>query len=90
MAPFTDWEYLKQAFTEGELWRVDPDRLAALHDKKLISVEAYKEIKERGAVGSHLENLERHDGFKGFNHQGVSHIIEEVNPEKQALDKRKK
>ena len=30
---------------------------------------------DRGAVGSHLENLERHDGYKGFNQHGVSDII---------------
>ena len=33
-----------------------------------------------GAVGSHLENLERNDGFKGFNQTGVTEIIKETDP----------
>jgi hypothetical protein len=32
-----------------------------------------------------MENLQRHEGFKGFNQRGVSEIISAVNPEKQAL-----
>ena len=35
------------------------------------------------ALGSHLENLERNDGFKGFNQQGVSDIIARTDPRRQ-------
>ncbi len=35
-----------------------------------------------GAIGSHLENLERNDGFKGFNQQAVSDIIARTDPRK--------
>jgi hypothetical protein len=35
-----------------------------------------------GAIGSHLENLERNDGYKGFNQQGVSDIISKTDPRK--------
>ena len=36
-----------------------------------------------GAIGSHLENLERNDGYKGFNQHGVSDIISRTDPRKQ-------
>lgn len=85
MNPFSDFPHLRQAFSEGELWRVPPQRLDALRSSNRLSQEAYERIKQGGAVGSHLENLQRCDGFKGFNQRGVSHIIREVNPESQAL-----
>ena len=37
-----------------------------------------------GALGSHLENLQRHGGFKGFNQKAVSAIISATDPRKQA------
>ena len=86
MAPFSDFSYLRQAFTKGEMWAVEPQRLEKLQKAGQISKEAAHQIKTKGAVGSHLENLQRREGFKGFNQRGVSHIIKEVNPEKQALD----
>jgi hypothetical protein len=36
-----------------------------------------------GAIGNHLENLQRKDGFKGFNQHAVSIIIAETDPRKQ-------
>lgn len=87
MPPFTDFPHLRQAFTEGELWRVPLDRLNRLKKDGMISAQAFQKIKKTGAVGSHLENLQRRDGFKGFNQRGVSDIILAVNPEKQALKK---
>jgi hypothetical protein len=85
MNPFSDFPHLRQAFSEGEIWRVAPARLDPLLIKGRISQEAYDRIKQNGAVGSHMENLQRRNGFKGFNQKGVSHIIREVNPESQAL-----
>ena len=35
-------------------------------------------------IGSHLENLQRKGGFKGFNQHAVSIIIAETDPRKQA------
>ena len=85
MKPFSDFPHLRQAFSEGEWWPVEPERLQALLSSNRLSQEAYDRIKEKGAVGSHMENLQRRNGFKGFNQKGVSHIIREVNPEAQAL-----
>ncbi|MCC7388371.1 MAG: hypothetical protein IT431_06345 [Phycisphaerales bacterium] len=76
MQPFTTFSYLRQAFTEGEWWRVDEGRLARLVAKGQLSPDQAAFIRENGTIGSHLENLERNDGFKGFNQQGVSDIIQ--------------
>lgn len=83
MAPFTTFPYLRQAFTEGERWSVNAARADALLAAKYITPEQAASFKKDGALGSHLENLERNDGFKGFNQQGVSDIIARTDPRKQ-------
>lgn len=85
MKPFTNFEFLTQAFTEGERWKVDPCRIETLLSKKLITAEQAEQFRAQGAIGSHLENLERNQGFKGFNQQGVSEIIAATDPRKHAL-----
>lgn len=82
MNPFTTFPYLRQAFTEGERWPVDGERIDRLVARKLISPEMAEVFRQDGAIGSHLENLERNDGFKGFNQQGVSEIISKTDPRK--------
>ena len=47
-----------------------------------ITPEQAKQFREQGAIGSHLENLERNEGFKGFNQTGVSEIIAATDPRK--------
>jgi len=44
---------------------------------------SYKSILWRRSIGSHLENLQRKGGFKGFNQHAVSLIIAETDPRKQ-------
>ena len=80
MAPFTNLPYLRQAFTVGERWKVDQKRIEQLLTKGLITKEQAKKFKEEGAIGSHLENLERKEGFKGFNQRSVSDIIHRTDP----------
>ncbi|MEO6434298.1 MAG: hypothetical protein ABIP55_00855, partial [Tepidisphaeraceae bacterium] len=84
MKPFTDFPYLRQAFTEGERWKVPPKRIDKLRQSGLITDEQAQQFRDQGAIGSHLENLERNDGFKGFNQTGVSEIISATDPRKQA------
>lgn len=84
MKPFSDFPFLKQAFTEGERWRVAPERLERLRSSGLITDEQRQKFTEEGAIGSHLENLQRKGGFKGFNQHAVSLIIAETDPRKQA------
>lgn len=80
MAPFTDFEHLRQAFTEGERWPVEQSRLDWLVEAGSISREQAETFASEGAIGSHLEILERNDGYKGFNQTGISHIITETDP----------
>jgi hypothetical protein len=80
MAPFSDFEFLRQAFTEGERWPVRPERLQPLLSAGLITREQFDRFAKEGAIGSHLENLQRHGGFKGFNQKSVSAIITATDP----------
>ncbi|HEY6841406.1 MAG TPA: hypothetical protein VI114_09320, partial [Chthoniobacterales bacterium] len=78
--PFSDFRFLKQAFTEAERWPVSPERVKALLAQKLITEEQAGVFIKSGAVGSHLENLQRRGGFKGFNQKSVSVIINATDP----------
>lgn len=80
MKPFSDFPFLRQAFTEGERWTVRPARIAALRDGGLITPAQAEGFLRDGAIGSHLENLQRKGGFKGFNQKAVSAIIAATDP----------
>jgi hypothetical protein len=82
MEPFSNFAYLRQAFTEGERWKVNPERIERLLKAGLITREQADKFRAQGAIGSHLENLERNDGFKGFNQEGVNAIITATDPRK--------
>ena len=84
MKPFSDFPFLKQAFTEGERWQVRPERAKRLLDEGRIDEAQYRTFLADGAIGSHLENLQRKGGFKGFNQQSVSAIIAATDPRLQA------
>ncbi len=75
MAPFTSLPMLKQAFTAAELWPVEPARAEVLVNKGVLTPEQAQRFIQQGAAGSHLEILQRWEGFKGFNQTGVSAII---------------
>lgn len=82
MPPFSNFSYLKQAFTAGEIWPVEAHRITALLNAGLITEAEAHKFKTYGAIGSHLENLQRRDGYKGFNQKNVSFIIKETDPRK--------
>ena len=75
MDKFTNFEFLSQAFTVGEIWPVKESRIDKLLADGMITQDQADRFREKGAVGSHLENLERNEGYKGFNQHGVSDII---------------
>ncbi len=83
MKPFSDFPFLKQAFTEGERWSVRSVRAERLRKNGSITDAQFEEFTKNGAIGSHLENLQRKGGFKGFNQHAVSIIIAETDPRKQ-------
>jgi hypothetical protein len=82
MKPFSDFEFLRQAFTEGERWKVRRERAERLLASNLITQQQFDQFIRDGAIGSHLENLQRHGGFKGFNQKSVSVVIAATDPRK--------
>jgi len=80
MPAFTDFPHLRQAFTVGERWVVRRERVMRLLAGELIDAHQARSFLDAGVLGSHLENLERNDGFKGFNQSGVDHIIRDTDP----------
>ena len=85
MPPFTDFDFLKQAFTQGEMWPVRPERIEAALAGGLIDAAQAEQFRREGALGSHLEILERNDGYKGFNQTGISKIILQTDPRLQSV-----
>ncbi|MGI8966404.1 MAG: hypothetical protein ACR2H1_10015 [Limisphaerales bacterium] len=86
MNPFSNFEFLRQAFTEGERWPVCRERSEKLLQAKLITREQFEKFIREGALGSHLENLQRRGGFKGFNQKAVSVIIAGTDPRKNHFE----
>jgi hypothetical protein len=83
MAPFTDFPFLRQAFTVGEQWPIERSHLAELVRDEWITAGQAEEFATEGARGSHLEVLERNDGYKGFNQTGISEIISRTDPRRR-------
>jgi hypothetical protein len=79
-SPFTDFSFLKQAFTEAEPWKVEPHRADAALSFGAITQEQADRFRDHGALGSHLEILQRDDGYKGFNQTGINEIIRATDP----------
>jgi hypothetical protein len=80
MPPFSDFPFLRQAFTAGERWVVSRHRADRALAQGWIDTEQHAKFCSEGAIGSHLENLERREGYKGFNQQAVSAIITATDP----------
>jgi hypothetical protein len=80
MPPFTDLPFLKQCFTTGERWAVDPRRIERLLASGRITAEQADSFRREGAIGSHLELLQRDQGYKGFNQTGIDQIIAATDP----------
>jgi hypothetical protein len=80
MPPFSDFPFLRQAFTAGERWPVSSRRADRALERGWITAEQHEKFLRDGAIGSHLENLQRREGYKGFNQQAVSAIISATDP----------
>ena len=80
MDPFSDFPHLRQAFSEAELWVVPRSRLAPLVAAGHLTAERAEELATVGGPGSHLENLARRGGFKGFNQHNVSVTMRATHP----------
>lgn len=80
MAPFSDFPFLRQAFTAGQRWPVDPLRAGRLLERGAIDVDQHARFLQEGAIGSHLENLQRTQGYQGFNQRSVGVILAATDP----------
>lgn len=80
MEPFSFFPFLKQAFTKGEMWPVEVSRIQSLIESDGISQAQGEKFLANGAIGSHMENLQRREGYKGFNQKNVSFIIQKTDP----------
>lgn len=83
MPPFSDFPFLRQAFTKGERWSVARHRADRLRHAGWIDDNQLAQFLADGAIGSHLENLQRREGYRGFNQQAVSAIIAATDPRLQ-------
>src|SRR5437762_3421393 len=57
MKPFSNFTFLRQAFTEGERWKVSDERIQRALRAEYITEQQAQQFREQGAIGSHLENL---------------------------------
>ncbi len=80
MPPFSDFPFLRQAFTAGERWAVSKQRADRALALGWIDEPQHARFLKEGTIGSHLENLQRREGYKGFNQQAVSAIIAATDP----------
>jgi hypothetical protein len=87
MPPFSDFPFLRQAFTQGERWSVQRHRANRLVEMGWIDASQHERFLREGAIGSHLENLQRAEGYKGFNQQAVSAIIAATDPRLNASER---
>lgn len=85
MKSFSNFHHLQQSFTVGELWKVPSDRVEQLLSKGIISPKNADRFIAKGALGSHLEIIQREDGFKGFNQKKVSTIIKDTDPKRTSI-----
>jgi len=67
----------------GEIWEVNPARIELALEEGVITAEQAEQFRQAGVIGSHLEILERNDGYKGFNQTGITEIIHKTDPRKQ-------
>lgn len=80
MAPFSDFPFLYQELTSGDWGAVDPTRVDALEASGDLTPAEAEEIRLNGYIATHLENIERNDGYKGFNKPGIDGVLRALDP----------
>lgn len=86
MAPFSDFPFLYQELTEGDWAAVEPARLDLLEAGGHLSAAEAEDFRLNGAIAAHLENLERNDGYKGFNMPGIDGVLRTIDPRKNMVE----
>jgi hypothetical protein len=80
MAPFSDFPHLYQELTTGDWAAVDPRRVDALEAAGHIGAAEAENLRLEGSIVTHLENIERNDGYKGFNCEGIDSVLRKLDP----------
>lgn len=80
MAPFSAFPHLYQELTEGDWDAVDPARVEMLEAQGHISADEAEKLRLEGSIVTHLENIERNDGYKGFNREGIDSVLRKLDP----------
>ncbi|MGE0533244.1 MAG: hypothetical protein AB7P35_18185, partial [Hyphomonadaceae bacterium] len=80
MAPFSDFPHLYQELTAGDWMAVDPSRVDALEAAGHIDQKQAEDLRLNGAIVTHLENIERNQGYKGFNREGIDSVLRKLDP----------
>lgn len=80
MAPFSAFPHLYQELTEGDWGAVDPARVDRLERQGHISPDEAEKLRLEGSIVTHLENIERNDGYKGFNREGIDSVLRKLDP----------
>ncbi|WP_156029855.1 hypothetical protein [Sphingomonas sp. URHD0057] len=80
MSPFSDFDHLYQELTHGDWAAVDPRRVDQLEADGHLPADEAEQIRLNGAIVAHLENIERNDGYKGFNRDGIDGVLRKLDP----------
>ncbi|WP_430388311.1 hypothetical protein [Blastomonas fulva] len=80
MAPFSDMPHLYQELTDGDWDAVDPMRVDQLEREGHIGSDEAEKLRIEGSIVTHLENIERNDGYKGFNREGIDSVLRKLDP----------
>lgn len=80
MAPFTDWPHLYQELTLGDWGAVDPARVDRLEAAGHIGADEAEKLRMEGSIYTHFENIERNEGYKGFNRGGIDDVLRKLDP----------
>ena len=80
MAPFTDWPHLYQALTERDGRAVDPARVDRLEAGGHIGADEAERLRLEGSIVMHLEDVERNDGYRGLNREGIDSVLRKLDP----------
>jgi len=86
MAPFSDMPHLYQELTLGDWDAVDPARVDALEAAGHIDAPEAERLRMDGSIVTHLENIERNNGFKGFNRGGIDSVLRKLDPRAYAAE----
>lgn len=76
--PFSNFEDLKQVFTEGEKRPISERRARRLFQEGIVTENQMRDYITEGAVYTHLENIQRGNGFKGFNQRSVNKTLRDT------------